>query len=313
MIRNGVVLSVLLMQIPAAGCTQGQQSQVHGPDGIPVVELGGGPTTVIMLHGGPAVTHRYLRPEWDWLADVARVVYFDQRGCGSSARTDSVTWQQLVSDLDHIVRSARKLGSVVVAGASWGSSLALLYAAAHPESLDALILTGVPSPEVGFPRLATSAWKEIPIPDDTLRIRRGPTGVDSVLLIRRAQLDVAGMPAVRDSLDVVSNPGNMHPIIASRIGMDCPRTRASIWWSMRDTGPLPSEFSDIQLPTLIINGANPVQGVGDGSRFLDSIMPSSTVSTISGAGHDPWLEQRDKFFPEVRRFLQKQGLVPEGV
>lgn len=38
------------------------------------------PRTIVVLHGGPGATHDYLRPEWDRLAAVGRVIYYDQRG-----------------------------------------------------------------------------------------------------------------------------------------------------------------------------------------------------------------------------------------
>ena len=37
---------------------------------------------VIVLHGGPGAGHQYLRPEWDNLSSIAKVIYYDQRGCG---------------------------------------------------------------------------------------------------------------------------------------------------------------------------------------------------------------------------------------
>ncbi len=104
------------------------------PDGIPVLVLHGGPG------GGcsPAM-RRYFDPQ------VFRVILFDQRGCGRSRPHASVenntTWH-LVADIERL----RKLFDVekwIVFGGSWGATLALIYAQAHPDSVSRLVVRSV--------------------------------------------------------------------------------------------------------------------------------------------------------------------------
>ena len=108
--------------------------QSGAPDGIPVVVLHGGPG------GGcsPAM-RRYFDPS------SYRVVLFDQRGCGRSrphaSVEDNTTWH-LVADIEHI-RETLGIAAWDVFGGSWGATLALLYAQAHPDRVTALILRGV--------------------------------------------------------------------------------------------------------------------------------------------------------------------------
>lgn len=109
--------------------------------------VGNGPALVVVLHGGPGVTHDYLRPEWDRLASVGEVVYYDQRGCGANPATGALTWQEDVADLDRLIRNLRQGRKVFLAGSSWGSELALRYAYLHPEGVDAVVLSGF----VGWP------------------------------------------------------------------------------------------------------------------------------------------------------------------
>ncbi len=108
--------------------------QAGNPDGIPVVVLHGGPG------GGcsPAM-RRYFDP------NVFRVVLFDQRGCGRSRPHASVeantTWH-LVADIEQI-RVTLGIDRWIVFGGSWGATLALIYAQAHPARVAALTLRGV--------------------------------------------------------------------------------------------------------------------------------------------------------------------------
>lgn len=108
--------------------------QCGNPDGIPVVVLHGGPG------GGcsPAM-RRYFDPL------VYRVVLFDQRGCGRSrphaAIEDNTTWH-LVADIERI-RRLLDIDAWAVFGGSWGATLALVYAQAHPDRVKRLVLRGV--------------------------------------------------------------------------------------------------------------------------------------------------------------------------
>ncbi len=303
----------LIAVCAAASAVRGQGAAVEAPEGIAVWEIGSGPTTVIVLHGGPAVTHRYLRPEWDTLSDAARVIYYDQRGCGASERTDSVTWEMLVSDLHAIVWSAKSSGPVILAGSSWGTSLALTYAKTHPGMVEALVLSGIPSVEVGFPRLSTPAWLDGQDSDEFVkRITHRSDGSRDTIWVRVADVDITRWPAVRDSAEVANGRSNLHPTIAKRLGMACPRTGASIGRSMRRTGPLPDSLYTVEEFTLILRGPQVPQGVGDGSMRIDSILPHSSIATIPKSGHDPWLERPSLFFNQVRVFLLEHGLLPEG-
>ena len=108
--------------------------QCGNPNGIPVVVLHGGPG------GGcsPAM-RRYFDPE------IYRIVLFDQRGCGRSRPHASViantTWH-LVADIEQI-RNVLEIESWVVFGGSWGATLSLIYAQAHPDHVLGLALRGV--------------------------------------------------------------------------------------------------------------------------------------------------------------------------
>jgi len=104
------------------------------PQGLPVVVLHGGPGG-----GSSPAMRRFFDPS------VYRVILFDQRGCGRSRPHASVeantTWH-LVSDIEAI-RSALGIDRWIIFGGSWGATLALVYAQAHPDRALHLVLRGV--------------------------------------------------------------------------------------------------------------------------------------------------------------------------
>jgi proline iminopeptidase len=103
-------------------------------DGVPLVFLHGGP-------GGGSLPHhrRFYDPAF-W-----KVVLYDQRGAGRSTPSAEIadnTTEHLVADLEHL-REHLGIGRWLLFGGSWGSTLALAYAQAHPDSVLGLVLRGV--------------------------------------------------------------------------------------------------------------------------------------------------------------------------
>lgn len=104
---------------------------VGTPDGIPAIFLHGGPG------GGSQPSHRTL-------FDPARhyAVLFDQRGAGRSTpsgeRRGNTTAHQ-IADMEAI-RKALGISRWLVVGGSWGATLGLAYAEAHPERVLGLVL-----------------------------------------------------------------------------------------------------------------------------------------------------------------------------
>ncbi|MEN9423902.1 MAG: prolyl aminopeptidase [Pseudomonadota bacterium] len=104
------------------------------PDGLPVVFLHGGPGS------GCEPWHRqFFDP------NRYRIILFDQRGCGRSRPHASLerntTWD-LVADME-LIREKLGIDQWVLFGGSWGSTLALAYAEAHPARVSGMILRGI--------------------------------------------------------------------------------------------------------------------------------------------------------------------------
>jgi proline iminopeptidase len=103
-----------------------------------------GSIPALILHGGPGGGHSADEPR---MFDPERydILTFDQRGCGKStpfaSLDDNTTWD-LVADIEAL-RDMVGAKRWLVFGGSWGSSLALAYAQAHPERVTGLVLRGI--------------------------------------------------------------------------------------------------------------------------------------------------------------------------
>src|SRR4051812_9249493 len=102
--------------------------------GVPVVFLHGGPGA-----GASPVHRQFFDPA------AYRIVVFDQRGAGRSTPLGCIennTTADLVADMERL-RTHLGIDRWMLFGGSWGSTLALAYAEAHPERCLALVLRGI--------------------------------------------------------------------------------------------------------------------------------------------------------------------------
>lgn len=108
--------------------------QSGNPDGIPI----------LLIHGGPGAgatrTHRrFFDP------DHYRIIIFDQRGAGRSTPLGSLennTTRHLIGDMETL-RGHLGIQRWHLFGGSWGSTLAMAYAALYPSQCISLIMRGI--------------------------------------------------------------------------------------------------------------------------------------------------------------------------
>lgn len=131
-------------------------------------DLNGPRPPVVFLHGGPGgVSATYL--DALPLADERAVILYDQLDSGRSDRPgDPKNWKvaRFVDELED-VRTALGIKRWHVVGHSWGGTIALEYAARHPEALASVVLAS--------PLISTRSWladaailrRQLPLPVQT--------------------------------------------------------------------------------------------------------------------------------------------------
>ncbi|GGS41601.1 prolyl aminopeptidase [Actinokineospora fastidiosa] len=112
---------------------------VGNPDGKPLVYLHGGPGSGCSIN-----QRRWFDPQ------KYRAILFDQRNCGRSTPNavdpavdlSTNTTQNLIADIEKL-REHLGVDRWLVSGASWGSTLALAYAQAHPQRVTEMVIIAV--------------------------------------------------------------------------------------------------------------------------------------------------------------------------
>ncbi len=170
--------------------------EVRGnPDGKPAV----------VVHGGPGSGAGAFWLDYFDLAQY-KVVLFDQRNCGRStpdAGDDEVdlsanTTQHLIADME-LLRQRLGIERWLVLGASWGATLGLAYAEAHPAAVSEIVLFSVTNTTRREVEWLTREMGRV-FPEQWRRFRDGvPEGErDGNLAAAYSQLLHDPDPAVRD-------------------------------------------------------------------------------------------------------------------
>jgi proline iminopeptidase len=238
---------------------------------------GAGPA-IAFLHGGPGMWD-YLAPVGAMFVDRHTAIGYDQRGCARSEGGGPFDVATAVSDLD-AVRDAWGIDRWTLFGHSWGASLALAYAVAHPERTRGLVYvsgTGV-----------DPAWHDEYRANR--RARLGPT--DHELAADLA--DPAQLPRLLAWLHAEGFAVNQE---ANRqLGQDANR--------MIESPAFRDEVRKLDTPTLVLHGALDPRP----ARFaeqLATLLPKAELTVLPNVGHFPRCEDPDAFASSVRPFLER--------
>jgi proline iminopeptidase len=267
--------------------------QCGNPDGKPVV----------ILHGGPGGG---CSPKMRRFHDPARyrIVLLDQRGAGRSTPhadlVDNTTWH-LVADIEQL-REHLGIDRWQVFGGSWGSTLALAYAEAHPGRVTELVLRGIFMLrrwelewfyQEGCSRLFPDAWQDfiaaIPLVergDLISAYHRRLTSEDAAVRLAAARAWSVWEAATSF---VLQDPGFMDAHRAEAFALAFARIESHYFVNggflevedqlLRDAPRL------AQIPTTIVHGRYdvvcPVQNAWD----LKQAMPHAELTIVPDAGH----------------------------
>lgn len=105
--------------------------------------FGNGGNVLLCLHGGPGAMHDYLLPFGNLGDDKAKIVLYDQLGCGKSERPPDTSRYTIEYGVEEVegVRRALHLGKINLFGNSYGGALALQYALKYQRNIKKLIIS----------------------------------------------------------------------------------------------------------------------------------------------------------------------------
>ncbi len=258
---------------------------------------------LLILHGGPGLSHDYLEPQLiELLAKDYRLIFFDQRASGRSSGAEDtarITIAQFVEDIESI-RKNLSIEKINVLGHSFGGLLAMFYATTYPGSVDKLLLldSSPASWEPYFPMInkavsekATEADKEELAKIRLLRPNVPPATMERYFKIYFRPFFNNSQLTEQLSLGVttlwVSNYYATYPRIMNNLGHH----------------NILDKLSAIKAPTLIIHGEDSVIPV-ESARETATRIPDCKLTILKNVGHFPYVEAPDAFAGAVRSFIR---------
>ncbi|MFY0680253.1 MAG: alpha/beta fold hydrolase [Thalassovita sp.] len=259
---------------------------------INVEVIGTGPA-ILVMHGGLGLSHDYLRPYFDRLAEHHTVVFYDHIGNGGSERLADyaeLTFERLVSDAAELMN---QLGheTYSLIGHSFGGFIAQEFAATHASKLNGLVLVStVPAfdyhPTVSGSDAQMAAFGKLfsePMADD-------------------ADWQASWGPVVQMYFH------NWDPEVGA--DLDARTVYEHRAWNagsaLLGTYNTLEKLPDVGVPSLVMAGRHDgITPPEPGAERIVSLLPNAELKVFENSGHYPFIEETEAFFSTLTDWLAK--------
>jgi proline iminopeptidase len=255
---------------------------------------------VLLMHGGPGLDHSYFRPWLDPLGDAVRLLYYDQRATGRSARNgalEGVSLRTLVDDAEAL-RVHLGLERIVLFGHSFGGRLALAYALQYGHRLDGLVLCATAP---GYEHLRTAIA--------TLTARATPE--------QRAMLANAFSGPMPDDGALKCAWEALLPLYFARYRatyakalLGRVRFGAAAWnhfGQLLDDLNANVRLGGAGIPALVLAGGHDWFTPPEQIARLRDALPAARVARFERSGHFPFVEEQGQFVAIVKSWIAALG------
>lgn len=265
---------------------------------------------LVLIAGGPGNTHHVFHPYFSRIKDIARIIYYDQRGTGKSSSDKTgktYTMKQAVEDLESL-RKALKINRWAVLGFSYGGLLAQCYALTHPDDVTGLVLVtagmGLPDTNLNPERVWHYISKEERNTLETIKKK----SVQGILTAAQGTYN-ALMAGAWKSL-YYYKPTREELIRKALYAWDPAPGFEALMRSEIDTINLKGKFDNFTISTLIMEGRYDVLWWNtDRIELMRKNHPHAQVEIFEKSGHTMFADEPQKFFSVLRNFLEKSNKI----
>lgn len=252
-------------------------------DGVSIhyQQQGGGPQTVVLLHGW-GCDAGFFDPIAKELAKDARVVALDFPGHGKSGRPPEPWGTKEFSEMVTHFMDALFIQRAVVVGHSHGGRVALHMAANHPEKLEKLVITGGAG------------------------LRKPPTEVQ-----QRRSAEYAKKRALYEKFKAMKIFGPLPDYLAEKLrqkygsadykALDSEMRKTFVKVVNDDMGPY---LAKVAAPTLLIWGQNDTETPLWMGETMEKEIPDAGLVVFENGTHYAHIEQWQRFSKIVSHFMK---------
>jgi proline iminopeptidase len=251
---------------------------------------------LIFLHGGPGGEHRFFLPHLQDLSQHFTLIFYDQRGCGQSEKAinEEYTMDGEVETLEAL-RQFFNIDKLNLIGESWGSMLALLYAAKYPNHVNKLFMTAaVGATKDGYFRFEKELLHRL-TKDERIRLEELSPKVD------RGEVDVAEIFKMIDPYYVYS-PESLTKKTKTQSNA---RVNERIGKDIADNYDVSKEAKKLSnIPIMVAQGDHDILTSEILEQELINYIPHIEVREIKNCGHWSVIEQPEQLQAMIKDFFQ---------
>lgn len=267
---------------------------------------------LLLLPGGPGLSHLYFTPHFAELSDKLQVIYLDPYGRGKSDRAASPSEYTLVRDVDDLEAFREYLGidRLNLFGHSYGGIVAQAYVLKYPQRVGKIILANT---------MFSSDMYQAAIDNLNQQIQNQNPDVWQHLqgLHERDQKSstpeflMAFMPAATplayfynpsNAARLVGDPTSFNPdVLFTMAGEDLGFTAGGDLGSFDFTDRLPQ----IEVPVLVIAGRFDRLCFPRFTEQFKDHLPSASFVMFEQSGHFPFIEEPDRMLETIDTFMSE--------
>lgn len=258
---------------------------------------------ILIVHGGPGLSHDYFLPHLEALAKDYQLIFYDQRVSGASSidvDSSTINLDAFIEDIEAL-REEFGISELNLMAHSFGGLIAMKYAIKYPENIQNLMLINsigassdinIQSNQILGGRFTESDMTErMSLIQSEGFAQRNPETIDALMRIgfRKQFFDEDLVDSLY--LNINENYGRSSELL-SYLSPDL---------MIYD---FHNDLSSIEIPTLLLYGDyDPLSNLA--APRLNQAIINSEMVIIKEAGHFPFIEKPDQFISSVTTFLNE--------
>lgn len=300
--KNLLVVSILLISQVAFSQSENVLEGLKPVNGtsLYVKQMGEG-EPLLVIHGGPGLSHDYFLPHMQALAENFTLILFDQRACGRSdtnVDASDITLNHFSRDIAGIL-DALRIERAHVLGHSFGGLLAMKFATEFPERTKSLILCNSVSGSKEFDELSKQKQQGVMTEDDnnartkifaSNEFKNGsPASYEELFKVnfKRAFYDTLLIDELK--LNLNENFSKTSRLLYG-LGADL---------VAYDFHPA---LAKLNIPSLVIHGAADLIPIEVSEKLADTLQ-NGTLVVMEKSGHFPFIEEQKEFNKILTSFI----------
>lgn len=256
---------------------------------------------ILIVHGGPGLTHEYLLPHLAELSKNNRLIFYDQRSSGKSQLSvkGNMNFNMFAEDIESI-RKFFNIEKLNILCHSWGALPVSTYLVNYPNNVKSIVYVNpVPMSKALAVESSKIVQEKISAVDSLKRLE----------LLRSPEFQQGELKVITDlmllSFKQLFCDTNKLALLDPKLPADYLIASLSLYGFAEDMGKFNflTQIKDNPTPVLIIKGSCDISPANAEEQFKASF-DNATLTVFEASGHFSFIEENKLFLKVVNKFYK---------